>query len=80
MSMKPARRCFVVGRIEFQNSDGSFVLKGDKRRKSFKQKRPNPDKPGKWLYNVDGVRVIPYRLPELIEAIGNGHPIIVVER
>ena len=54
----------MVGRIEFQNSDGSFVLKGAERRDSFKQKRPNPDKPGKWLYNVDGVRVIPYRLPD----------------
>jgi hypothetical protein len=70
---------FVVGRIEFQNPDGSFVLKDGKRKKTFRQKRPDPAKLDSWLYNVDGVRVVPYRLPELLEAVGNGHRILVVE-
>jgi hypothetical protein len=70
---------FAVGRIEFQNPDGSFVLKDGKRAKKFKQKRPDPDKPGKWIYNIDGVRVVPYRLPELFEAIGGGHKVLIVE-
>src|SRR5262249_17910606 len=29
--------------------------------------------------NVEGVRVVPYKLPELIEAIGNEHSIAIVE-
>src|SRR6516165_2769778 len=67
---------FKIGRYEYQNPDGSFVLNKDgKRKKSFPQKRPDPDRPGKWIGNIDGVRVVPYRLPELIEAIGNGYPI-----
>ena len=70
---------FVVGRFEYQNPDGSFVLKNGKRRKTFKQARPDPDKPGKWLRNVDGVRVVPYRLPGLIEAIGSEYVVFVVE-
>jgi hypothetical protein len=70
---------FAVGRIEFQNPDGSFVLKDGKRAKKFRQKRPDPDKAGEWIYNIDGVRVVPYRLPELIEALGNGHPVLIVE-
>lgn len=71
---------FVVERIEYQNPDGSYVLtKEGKRKKSFWQKRPDPDRPDAWLYNVDGVPVLPYRLPQLTEAIGNGHPILIVE-
>jgi hypothetical protein len=71
---------FAVDRIEFQNPDGSYVLKDDgKRHKIFPQRRPNPNKPGKWIPNIEGVTVVPYRLPELIEAIGNKRYILIVE-
>ena len=43
------------------------------------QRRPDPDHPGEWLWNVDGVPVVPYRLPQLIEAIAAGHPVLIVE-
>jgi len=69
----------VVDRIEYQLPDGSFVMKNDKRHKSFKQRRPHPDRPGAWIENTDGVPVVPYRLVELIEAVANHHPIIIVE-
>ena len=78
--MKAARRCLWSGASSIKTPDGSFVLKNGKRRKTFKQARPHPDKPGgAWLRNVDGVRVVPYRLPELIEAIGNEHTVFIVE-
>jgi RecA-family ATPase len=70
---------FVVGRYEYRNPDGSFVLKDGKRKKTFAQKRPDPDRPGQWIYNTDGVRIVPYKLPELIEVISNEHFVIVVE-
>jgi hypothetical protein len=77
---------FAVERIEYQNSDGTFVLKKDgKHKKIFRQKRPNPDHPGKWIKQVlddDGnllVRIIPYRLPQVIAAIAADQPILVVE-
>jgi hypothetical protein len=71
---------FAVERIEFQNPDGSYVLKdGGKRRKTFRQKRPDPDRPGKWIWNIEGVPVVPYRLSELIEAIANQRNILIVE-
>src|SRR6516164_3791357 len=70
----------IVERIEFQKLGGDFVLKEDgKRDKTFKQKRPDPEHRGKWIYNADGVPAVPYRLPQLIEAIANGHPILIVE-
>jgi putative DNA primase/helicase len=45
--------------------------------KQFKQRRP--DGAGGWVWSVKGVRLVPYRLPELIEDIANGRTIFVVE-
>jgi hypothetical protein len=70
---------FVVERIEYVNADGSFVMKDGKRKKTFRQKRPDPDRPGKWIWSVDGVPVVPYRLTELVEAIAADRPIVIVE-
>jgi hypothetical protein len=71
---------FIVERVEFQNPDGTYVLsKQGKRKKTFRQKRPDPDRPGHWLRNVDGVPVLLYRLPELIKAIAAGSTSLVVE-
>jgi hypothetical protein len=70
---------FAVGRYEYQYRDGTFVLKNGKHKKSFRQKRPDPDNRDKWIKNVDGIRIVPYRLPELIEAISNGYFVVIVE-
>ncbi|MBS7544356.1 AAA family ATPase [Ancylobacter oerskovii] len=45
--------------------------------KSFRQRRP--DGAGGYVYNVKDVRQVPYHLPELIEAIGSGHTVYIVE-
>jgi hypothetical protein len=45
--------------------------------KDFRQRRP--DGKGGWIWNLDGIRRAPYRLPELIEAIANDRPVFVVE-
>jgi hypothetical protein len=45
--------------------------------KTFRQRRK--DETGKWSWSVKGVRVVPYRLPELMETIANGHTVFVVE-
>jgi putative DNA primase/helicase len=71
---------FAVDRIEFQKPDGSFVLKDDGRHdKVFRQHRPDLDHPGRWLPNVAGVPIVPYHLPEVLEAITAGHPVFIVE-
>jgi DNA primase len=69
----------VVERIEYQNPDGSFVMKGGKRKKTFRQKRPDPSRPGAWIWNVDGVPALIYRLSQVIEGIANGLVAVVVE-
>jgi hypothetical protein len=45
--------------------------------KDFRQRRPDGN--GGWIWNLQGVRLIPYRLPELIEAIGFERTIFIVE-
>jgi hypothetical protein len=58
---------FVVVRIE---QDG---------KKTISQKRPDPNNPKHWISNTQGCRVIPYKLPELIEAIANDRLIVIGE-
>lgn len=43
--------------------------------KDFKQRRPDPNNPGKWIYNLQGVQLIPYNLPDVLKA----ESIIIVE-
>jgi CHC2 zinc finger len=58
---------FVIDRVEFENQDGSsIVTKEGKRKKTFRQRRPDPNQPDNWLWNVDGVPPLPYRLPETV--------------
>ncbi|MEJ7749965.1 MAG: AAA family ATPase [Thermoleophilaceae bacterium] len=42
--------------------------------KKFKQRRP-----GASAWGIDGVRRVPYKLPFLIEAVGDGLPVYIVE-
>jgi hypothetical protein len=45
--------------------------------KNFRQRRP--DGKDAWIWKLDGVRLVLYRLPELITAVAAGDPIIIVE-
>lgn len=47
--------------------------------KTFKQRRPDRSEASGWSYTVRGVRQVPYRLPQLIEAISNDRPVFIVE-
>jgi hypothetical protein len=70
---------FEVVRFEFQQADGSFVLKDGKREKTFRQRRPDPERAGEWIWNVEGAPVLPYRLPELIETVASERMIVIAE-
>ncbi len=45
--------------------------------KDFRQRRP--DGKGGWVWNLQGVRLVPYRLGEVLNACNNGKRIIVAE-
>jgi 5S rRNA maturation endonuclease (ribonuclease M5) len=56
--------------------------KGGKQGKSFFQNPPDPNSPGHWLTGkgcMDGVRRVPYHLPELLEAFRQGETVLIVE-
>ena len=47
--------------------------------KAFRQRRSDPAHPGAWIWNLEGVEPVLYRLPQVIEANQRGEPIYVVE-
>ena len=47
--------------------------------KDFPQRHPDPNNPGKWIWNMEGVVRVLYRLPEVMAAIKAGLPIFVCE-
>jgi hypothetical protein len=47
--------------------------------KDFRQRRPDPENMGEWILNLQTVRLVPYRLSMLIEAIALDQTIYIVE-
>lgn len=48
-------------------------------KKTFNQRRPDPEHPGQWLYNMGNVLLVLYRLPDVAAAIAQGKPVWVAE-
>ena len=63
------RAAVEVTTYDYHRADGTptyqVVRMSDK---SFRQRQPDPNKPGKWIWNLSGVERVPYHLPELIAA------------
>lgn len=55
-----------------------IVRKGTGRGKKIFYRRPDPKDPGKRVWNAQGVRRVPYRLPELLAAPPSA-PVLIVE-
>ena len=54
---------------DYHKADGTLayqVVRYDD--KSFKHRRPDPDNPGNWIWDMQGVERVPYHLPELLAA------------
>jgi P4 family phage/plasmid primase-like protien len=47
--------------------------------KDFRQRRPDPNRPGKFIWNLNGVEPVPYRLPELITSVKAGETVFIAE-
>lgn len=47
--------------------------------KGFRQRRPDTAKPGAWVWNLEGVRRVLYRLPELKTALAAGRTVFICE-
>lgn len=67
-----------IASYQYRDETGSLlfeVLRFDP--KGFRQRRP--DGKGGWVWNLNGVRRVLYRLPETLEAIRNGEVVFVCE-
>jgi hypothetical protein len=80
---KPQRknaRGRIVETYDYTNENGKVLFQCVRYSpKRFKQRRPDPDHPGEWIWNLDGVPRVLYRLPELKAAIAAGRTIQIAE-
>ena len=77
---KPQKTSSLVTSYSYRDKDGNRLFEVCRYEpKDFRQRRPDPDKPGKWLWNLKGIDPVPYRLPELITAAKAGETIFIVE-
>jgi len=47
--------------------------------KEFRQRRPDPSKPGKYVWRLENTRRVLYKLPKVIEAVEQGRQVWIVE-
>ncbi len=72
----------VLGRVTatypYTDEDGKLIFRVERLEpKSFRQSRP--DGRDGWVYNLEGVRRVPYRARELVRALANGLTVAIVE-
>jgi hypothetical protein len=68
----------IETRYRYVDEHGTLLYEAVRYRpKGFSQRRPNG--PGDWIHNLEGVRRVLYRLPEVLEAIASGKLICVAE-
>jgi hypothetical protein len=68
----------IVAIYQYTDENGELlfeVMRHDP--KNFRQRRP--DDRGGYVWNIKGVRLVPYRLPELIEDLAQDRTVFIVE-
>jgi hypothetical protein len=73
------RLLFQVLRYHYIDEQGNPLRKNGKIQKVFKQRRPSTDGKTNWTPNVQGVRVVPYNLSQVLDTIKNKAHVFVVE-
>lgn len=73
----PPARKREIANYDYTDEDGNLIFQVVRYEpKTFVQRRKER---GRWVYQVRGVRQVPYRLPELIEAISNERTVYISE-
>jgi putative DNA primase/helicase len=72
------QRAKLVKSYDYTDADGRLLYQACRfEPKTFRQRRPSGA--GDWIYNLEGVEPVLYRLPELIEAVATSKRVFVVE-
>jgi hypothetical protein len=68
----------IVATFDYVDEDGTLLFQVTKHDpKDFRQRKPNGR--GGWIDSIKGVRRVPYRLPELLEALAQDRVVLVPE-
>ena len=74
------RKPKIVKTYDYHDEDGVLLFQVCRQEpKNFLQRKPDPARPGEWIWKVQGVRQVPYRLPELVSEIELGNRVFIVE-
>lgn len=79
-----ARKLDLVATYEYRDSSGKLMFQKQRfkdqfGKKTFKQRRPDPNNSSKWIYSIEGVDKILYRLPQVEQAKRDESVIFLVE-
>jgi hypothetical protein len=70
----------IIAEYNYVNSDGKLLYQAVRLDpKDFKQRRPHPKRKGDWIWNLQGIQRVLYRLPQVLKAVTDGQTVFVVE-
>ncbi len=75
-----APKARIIAKYDYVDEHGEVLFQVCRfEPKTFKQRRPDPSAFDGWSWSVKGVRLIPYRLSEVLKAIAEGRTVYIVE-
>jgi len=80
----PKKKRKLVKVYKYHDEDGNVLYEklrylSEDGKKSFAHRRPNPDNPSDYIYDLKDTRKVLYRLPELLKEIANNEVVWLVE-
>jgi hypothetical protein len=76
-AIAPAAHARIVAEYDYVDEEGELLFQVVRMEpKTFRQRKPES---GGWSWGVKGVRLVPYRLPELVEAAAHERTVYIVE-
>lgn len=71
-----ARR--IIAEYDYRDEAGTLLFQAVRYDpKDFRQRRPDGN--GGWIWNLNGVRKVLFKLPDVLQAIADQHPVIITE-
>lgn len=70
----------VVATYPYTDKSGKLLFEVVRfEKKDFRQRRPDPDRPGAWLWSLKGIARVLFRLPDVLRDVARGSPVFVCE-
>jgi hypothetical protein len=81
---KEERKLTLVATYDYRDADGTLLFQKQRfvdqwGKKTFRQRRPDPANPKKYIFSLDDTPKVLYRLPEVLSAIKNSEVVWLVE-